>query len=463
MVTAWRLKQCPRCRGDMELEDDDWNCLQCGFVLYGKTDDDMVGKIGPRGELVIDIDDSALPAPARTIPHQQYPLRLWFGGRETEIVREIKERGIEVVMATHGIKARRSFVKWLKKYTDWKPESKRECTARSLLDCHPFARDNHTVSVTTAVVKCETESIELPQHSKLSQEPTFVRYLVHLRVTKSPHTVENYTRCLSSFFRFLDRHNVLSLRDIDRAVIREWLCDLIEIGLKAGTVAEALSALRNFLKYCVLEGEIDTNPALCIERPKLDKKVPRFLSVDEARQLLEAAKPTTTKGLRDRAVLELLYSSGLRVSELTGLDLDGLNLGEYEVRVFGKGSKERIVPMGEPAAKTLARYLLLSRPLFLGTATSQAVFLNHDGERLTVRAVQLLVKDYAKAAGIEKRVHPHMLRHSFATHMMDGGADLRVIQECLGHVSLTTTQIYTHVSKIHLKQVYTECHPMAKA
>jgi integrase/recombinase XerC len=160
--------------------------------------------------------------------------------------------------------------------------------------------------------------------------------------------------------------------------------------------------------------------------------------------------------------LELLYGSGLRVSELVGLDLDGLNLGELEVRVFGKGSKERIVPMGEPAAKVIARYLLSARPVLLGIGTTRAVFLNENGGRLSVRAIQALVKDYAKATGIEKRVYPHMLRHSFATHMMDGGADLRVIQECLGHVNLSTTQIYTHVSQVHLKQVYAASHPMAK-
>ena len=206
---------------------------------------------------------------------------------------------------------------------------------------------------------------------------------------------------------------------------------------------------------------VSTSPVATTSSPKLDRRLPSFLAIEEIERLLEAPDLSSPMGQRDRALLELLYAAGLRVSELVSLNLGQVNLDTREIRVWGKGSKERMVLMGEPAARALTIYLGQGRPELLGEKKNSALLLNRYGERLTERRVQRILEKYAKIAGIGRRVHPHMLRHTFATHLLDGGADLRVVQELLGHASLSSTQIYTHVTQSQARKVYLSAHPMA--
>jgi len=255
---------------------------------------------------------------------------------------------------------------------------------------------------------------------------------------------------------------VASLEAVDRKVMRDYLSHLVEQGIVKASIARKLSAIRSFYRYLVREKIIAANPIEMVSSPKLDKRLPSFLTLKEVEKLLSAPDPSTPQGQRDRALLELLYAAGLRVSELTSLELGQINLDSNEIRVWGKGSKERVVLMGEPAAQALRNYLAQGRPKLLGEKRSQALFLNRYGQRLPERRVQLILEKYAKQSGIGKRVHPHLLRHTFATHLLDGGADLRVVQELLGHARLSSTQIYTHVTKRQARKVYLSAHPLAR-
>jgi integrase/recombinase XerC len=280
--------------------------------------------------------------------------------------------------------------------------------------------------------------------------------------------VRNYTsdllgsKNIKGFFAFLTERGIKSLDKADRHILHDYLSYLVEQGLVKASIARRLSAIRSFYRYLVREEIMSVSPVANTSSPKLDRRLPSFLTTAEITRLLEAPDSGTPQGQRDRAFMELLYASGLRVSELASLNLEQVNLDTLEIRVIGKGSKERIVLMGEPAARALTAYLKEGRKELLGEKRSNAVFLNRYGGRLTRRSVQSILQEYAGIAGIEKRVHPHMLRHTFATHLLDGGADLRVVQELLGHASLSTTQIYTHVSKSQAKKVYLAAHPMAK-
>jgi integrase/recombinase XerC len=236
----------------------------------------------------------------------------------------------------------------------------------------------------------------------------------------------------------------------------------MKLGLVKASIARKLSAIRSFYRYLLQEGLVFTSPAATTSSPKLDKRLPSFLTLEEARRLLEAPDVSTPQGQRDRALLELLYASGLRVSELVKLNLEQINLDTREIRVWGKGSKERVVLMGKPAAGALATYINEGRPKLLGGKRSSTLFVNRYGGRLPERRVQRILEKYTRIAGMAKRVHPHMLRHTFATHLLDGGADLRVVQELLGHAALSSTQIYTHVTKSQAKKVYLSAHPMAR-
>ncbi len=292
----------------------------------------------------------------------------------------------------------------------------------------------------------------------------FNRYIQHLEAERnvSPYTVRNYKADLLEFFRFLNKEKVASLEAVDRKVMRDYLAHLVEQGVVKASIARKLSAIRSFYRYLVREKIISTNPIEAVSSPKLDKRLPSFLTLKEVEKLLSAPDPSTPQGQRDRALLELLYASGLRVSELTSLELGQINLDTNEIRVWGKGSKERVVLMGEPAAEALRNYLAQGRPKLLGEKRSHALFLNRYGQRLPERRVQLILEKYAKQSGIGKRVHPHLLRHTFATHLLDGGADLRVVQELLGHADLSSTQIYTHVTKSQARKVYLSAHPLAR-
>ncbi len=295
-------------------------------------------------------------------------------------------------------------------------------------------------------------------------QEVFNKYITYLEVERnaSPYTVRNYTSDLLGFFQFLKEKGIDSLKEVDKNVLRDYLRHLMEQGLVKASIARKLSAIRSFYRYLIREEIISTSPVATTSSPKLDKRLPSFLTTDEMTRLLEAPDLSTPQGQRDRALLELLYASGLRVSELANLNLEQVNLNSREIRVWGKGSKERMVLMGEPAARALIAYLNQGRLELLGNKRSSALFLNRYGERLTERSVQIEIQEIAEKAGIGKRVHPHMLRHTFATHLLDGGADLRVVQELLGHASLSSTQIYTHVSKSQAKKVYLSAHPMAQ-
>ena len=287
----------------------------------------------------------------------------------------------------------------------------------------------------------------------------FIDYLQAER-NASRYTVRNYEADLLGFFSFLREENIESLEEVDKNTLRDYLGQLMERGFARTSISRKLSAVRSFYRYLQREELVSVSPAATISSPKLDRKLPEFLSPEESTRLVEAPDLSTPAGLRDRAFLELLYAAGLRVSELVSLNTTQINLETREIRVWGKGAKERIVLMGDPAARALAVYLADGRPRLTGVFT-EALFLNQDGGRLTVRSVQSFVKAYAKLAGIEKDVHPHMVRHTFATHLLNGGADLRVVQELLGHASLSSTQIYTHVSKSQARKVYLSAHPMA--
>jgi len=306
----------------------------------------------------------------------------------------------------------------------------------------------------------------------------FQRYIAHLEAERnfSPYTIRNYitdlkgSRNIKGLIPFLSEKGIDTPVKADRFDIRDYLSYLAEQKIVKASIARKVSSMRSFYKYLEREGIITTNPMQYISSPKLDRRLPSFLTNTEINRLLEAPDAEDPYGRRDRAFLELLYASGLRVSELAGLKLDQVNLETREVRVIGKGSKERIVLMGEPAARALEVYIEEARDLIpkikptsrTNRRKTRAVFVNSEGYPLTERSVQEILQKYADKAGIGKKVHPHMLRHTFATHLLDGGADLRVVQELLGHADLSTTQIYTHISKSQAKKVYLSAHPMAR-
>ena len=325
------------------------------------------------------------------------------------------------------------------------------------------------------------------------------KYLQYLRSVKnsSPHTILNYGKDLEQFAAYLSPPGAQppSLKEITHLIIREYVGHMHELGLEKSSIARKLAALRSFFKYCVREGILKENPARLVPTPKLPKRIPSVLSAEDMNGFLnklalmspaaaggslppkkEGAKQTGTRekgslaaeGLllrRDRALLELLYAAGLRVSELTGLNLEDMEQKERVLRVRGKGNKERIVPYGTKAQEALERYWPLRERLLegagLASAGSGAVFLNYAGRRLTQRSVGRIVKKYVKLVNINWDLHPHSLRHAFATHLLADGADLRAIQELLGHQSLSTTQKYTHASIRQLMEIYDKAHPHA--
>jgi len=295
-------------------------------------------------------------------------------------------------------------------------------------------------------------------------QEVFNRYINYLEAERnaSPYTVRNYTADLMGFFDFVRAYGISSLKAVDRLTVRDYLAHLMKKGFVKASIARKLSATRSFYRYLLQEGLIETSPVATTSSPKLDKRLPSFLTLEEIRRLLETPDSSTPQGQRDRTLLELLYAAGLRVSELVQLNLEQINLDARELRVWGKGAKERIVLMGKPAAEALATYIGEGRVKLLGGKRNTALLVNRYGGRLNERRVQIILGKYARAAGIDKRVHPHMLRHTFATHMLDGGADLRVVQELLGHANLSSTQIYTHVTKSQAKKVYLSAHPMAQ-
>lgn len=281
----------------------------------------------------------------------------------------------------------------------------------------------------------------------------FIRYLEVERGV-SAHTVRAYRKDLEEFSAYA----AAKPENMDLLDIRGFIASQINKGLNKITVSRRLSSIRSFFKYLHREGYIAANPAKLVSNPKIPKLLPRYLSVDDVFSLIESPEGIGFITVRDRAILELLYSSGLRVSELSGLNVDDLNIRESLVKVRGKGKKERIVPVGSKAVNAVKSYLV---ERILRKSRDKALFLNRLGTRLTDRGVRRIVVKYARASAMTGHVGPHVLRHSFASHLLQGGADLRVIQELLGHASLSTTQKYTHLDITHLMDIYDKAHPLA--
>ncbi|MCK5512525.1 MAG: tyrosine recombinase XerC [Thermodesulfovibrionia bacterium] len=271
----------------------------------------------------------------------------------------------------------------------------------------------------------------------------------------SEHTLKAYTEDLKEFFSFIDKKP----RDVDNLDIRSFLASLYHKKLKKSSIARKLASIRAFYKYLYREKYVKKNPAKLVSSPKVEKYLPRFLTIDEAFALMESPKGDTFQATRDKAVLELLYSSGLRVSELTMLNINDLDIKESVMRVKGKGKKERILPIGMKAMEAMKNYL---SERILQKKKSQSLFLNIRGGRLTQRSIRRIVVKYGRMIAFKGCLSPHVLRHTFATHLLHSGADLRSIQELLGHSSLSTTQKYTHVDISHLMEVYDKAHPMAR-
>ena len=296
------------------------------------------------------------------------------------------------------------------------------------------------------------------------------QFLQHLKYERnvSPHTLRNYASDLEQFRQHLfnvEKRDDFPIDGIDRLTIREWMAGL-HGDHKKTSVARKLASLRTFFQFLVREGKLKSNPAKQVATPRVEKKLPNHLSMEDAVRFIETPDTNTDLGRRDRAILEFLYATGIRVGELVGINLSDVDMRERMVRVLGKRKKERIVPFGEPATQALMHYLEETRAFFLNECPEaerdvNALFLHRRGGRLTTRSVGRMIDKYIKQCADIHNISPHSLRHTFATHLLDSGADLRDIQELLGHARLSTTQIYTQVSMEKMIEVYDKAHPKA--
>jgi integrase/recombinase XerD len=288
------------------------------------------------------------------------------------------------------------------------------------------------------------------------------RFLVHLAVERgsSPNTVRAYSADLQRYLEWAQRAGVDPIR-LNHRQMRRYLAELDQAGYARRTVARRLSAVRSWFTFLMAEGLTDSDPSSVLITPKLPARLPRLVPAEAIDALLDAPDEHTPVGMRDRAILELLYASGARVSEVSDLTLDAVDLAQGQIRLTGKGSKERIVPIHRAAASRLRHYLAHGRPELVGRTPSDAVFLSVRGRPLSADAIRRLFKRYLAKAGAATSLSPHAMRHTFATHLLEGGADLRTVQELLGHVALSTTQIYTHLSMRRLQDVHRNAHPRA--
>lgn len=286
------------------------------------------------------------------------------------------------------------------------------------------------------------------------------QYFEYLRHEKnaSSHTIASYRRDLKQLAAYLETKNI-SLKRTDNVVLRGFLATRYEKKDKKSTVARKLAAVRSFFQFCIRKGWLEDNPAKVVATPKQDKPVPSFLTEEEMEQFLDLPQTGKPLDLRDKAILELLYATGLRVSELVGINFQDINFEERLIRVRGKGKKERLVPFGKMADKSLALYMRARSQVHGGDVDEFALFVNYRGQRITSRSVERIVDKSIRVSAMRRRISPHSLRHSFASHLLSRGADLRVIQELLGHESLATTQKYTHLDLKQLLDVYKKSHP----
>ncbi len=275
------------------------------------------------------------------------------------------------------------------------------------------------------------------------------------------NTVASYRRDLLSFLVFIDKSGITSLQQTNRMHIQAFLLEQHNEGKATATLSRCVASIRAFYTFLLQERIVDHDPAVYVRSPKLARKLPHVLTMDEVSALLATPDPATAIGLRDKAMFEVLYATGIRVSELTSLNVSDVNLSASFLRCIGKGSKERIIPLGRLARHAVIEYTLRARHSLLRDKEELSLFVNHLGDRLTRQGFWKIIKKYAKMAGITQDITPHTLRHSFATHLLENGADLRAVQEMLGHADISTTQIYTHVTTTRLKDVYDKSHPRA--
>ena len=301
-------------------------------------------------------------------------------------------------------------------------------------------------------------------------EKLIEQFLEHLRYERnvSAHTLRNYSSDLEQFTHFLapdEKAKLPDITEIDHLTIREWMSALHSEQKKKSSIARKLATLRTFFQFLVREGLLELNPAKLVSTPKLEKKLPNHLSIEEAIRFIESPDLETDLGKRDRAMLELMYATGVRVAELTTLNVADVDFQNQLIRVTGKRRKQRIVPFGDPAGEAIRNYLRVREKFLFNAPVSKrdeaALFLNYQGTRITTRSVGRMVEKYIRICAGMHNISPHALRHSFATHLLDSGADLRDIQELLGHARLSTTQVYTHVSMEKLIEVYDKAHPKA--
>lgn len=290
-------------------------------------------------------------------------------------------------------------------------------------------------------------------------------FIQYLSVEKglAQNTLESYERDLTQYLAFVEKSGISQLMDTKKITIQNYLLQLKKLGRASSSVTRSMVSIRSFYQFLVRERILELDPTLNMESPRLVKRLPKILSIQEVENLLEAPETSTPFGMRDKAMLELLYATGIRVSELVNLNAGHVNLGMGFIRCMGKGSKERIIPLGRIAAKWIHNYIQSMRhQLLRESKLDDALFINHLGTRLTRQGFWKIIKKYGREAHILKEITPHTLRHSFATHLLDNGADLRAVQEMLGHADISTTQIYTHVSKTRIKEIYNRTHPRAK-
>lgn len=290
---------------------------------------------------------------------------------------------------------------------------------------------------------------------------SFMRYLSVERGLSS-NTLESYERDLAQYLDYLRQNEIAILRDTGKAQIVGYLSKLKQLGRATATLTRTIVSLRSFYEYLARERIIDSDPSFQLDTPKLEKKLPKILSIEEVANLLDTPPIDTTSGARDKAMLELLYATGIRVSELISLNVEDVNLAMGFIRCVGKAAKERMIPIGAVAAKFMDIYITSMRPKLLKQSkTEEALFISHLGTRMTRQGFWKIMKRYAQNVNITKGITPHTIRHSFAAHLLENGADLRAVQEMLGHADISTTQIYTQVTKPKMKEVYNRTHPRA--
>ena len=288
----------------------------------------------------------------------------------------------------------------------------------------------------------------------------FIHYLAVERGL-AKNTLESYGRDLKQFQGYIKKNSDKKIEESTNTLITEYLGVLKEQGKAVSTISRNIAAIKSFYQYLVKKEYLKQDPSERLETPKIEKKLPKILSIGEVESLLKQPNVKNAGGIRDKAMLELLYATGIRVSEIIGLNISDINLEMGYIRCYGKGTKERIVPLGSIAIKSVREYIQKGRLNIVRSSEEAALFINHHGKRLTRQGFWKIIKKYAAQAQITKEITPHTLRHSFATHLLENGADLRSVQEMLGHADISTTQIYTHINKNPLKEVYDRAHPRA--